>query len=132
MGEYIVQWIWGGYSVNNPTLTRFFCLHFIIPFIIIIISIIHLFFLHEKGSNNSLGLIRNNRKILFNNYFIVKDIIGYIIILTILLFIITYYPYILRDRDNFILANPIVTPEHIQPEWYFYLHMLFFDLSLEN
>ena len=119
LGEYIVQWVWGGYSVNNPTLTRFFCLHFIIPFIILILVITHLFFLHETGSNNPLGIPRNNRKILFISYFIIKDLIGYILTFIGIWFIISYYPYILGDRDNFILANSIVTPEHIQPEWYF-------------
>lgn len=132
LGEYLVQWIWGGYSVSNPTLTRFFCLHFILPFIILLIVIIHLLFLHKKGSNNPLGILRKNRKIIFICYFIIKDLIGYIIILLIILFIINYYPYLLSDNDNFILANAIITPEHIQPEWYFYLHMLFFDLFLEN
>nr|ACT80228.1 cytochrome b [Mayetiola destructor] len=119
LGEYLVQWIWGGYSVNNPTLTRFFCLHFIMPFIILMMVIIHLFFLHEKGSNNPLGMMSNNSKMMFTNYYIIKDLMGYMITFFIIWFIITYYPYILGDSDNFILANPMVTPEHIQPEWYF-------------
>jgi len=75
--------------------------------------------LHETGSNNPLGINRNINKIIFFPYFIIKDLIGYIIILIVLIIIITFNPFILRDRDNFILANPIITPEHIQPEWYF-------------
>lgn len=119
LGNYLVQWIWGGFSVNNPTLTRFFCIHFLLPFIILIITIIHLFFLHLTGSNNPLGINRNIKKISFNPFFSIKDFIGFIFLFIILFFIVSFYPYYLGDRDNFILANPLVTPEHIQPEWYF-------------
>jgi len=121
LGNYLVQWIWGGFSVRNPTLTRFFCIHFILPFIIIAITIIHLFFLHITGSNNPLGINRNINKISFNPFFSIKDLIGFIFLFIILLFIVSFYPYYLGDRDNFILANPLVTPEHIQPEWYFFI-----------
>lgn len=119
LGNYLVQWIWGGFSVRNPTLTRFFCIHFILPFIIIIIVIIHLLFLHKTGSRNPLGINRNIYKLKFNPTFSSKDFIGFSFILLLFIFIINFYPYILGDRDNFILANPIITPEHIQPEWYF-------------
>lgn len=119
LGNYLVQWIWGGFSVRNPTLTRFFCIHFLLPFVIIAITIIHLFFLHITGSNNPLGINRNIKKISFNPFFRIKDLIGFIFLFIILIFIVSFYPYILGDRDNFILANPLVTPEHIQPEWYF-------------
>lgn len=119
LGTFLVQWIWGGFSVRNPTLTRFFCIHFILPFIILIITIFHLFFLHITGSNNPLGINRNINKISFNPYFSIKDTIGFLFLIIILIIIISFYPYILGDRDNFILANPLVTPEHIQPEWYF-------------
>nr|QNV11606.1 cytochrome b [Neomikiella lychnidis] len=119
LGEYLVQWIWGGYSVNNPTLTRFFCLHFILPFMISVMMLIHLFFLHKSGSNNPLGIKSNNNKILFINFYIIKDLMGLMMLFIMMFFIITYYPYILSDSDNFILANSMVTPEHIQPEWYF-------------
>lgn len=119
IGTYLVQWIWGGFSINNPTLTRFFCIHFILPFVIIVLVIIHLFFLHFTGSNNPLGINRNINKISFNPYFSIKDLIRFIFILITLIYIISFYPFLLGDRDNFILANPLVTPEHIQPEWYF-------------
>jgi len=119
LGNYLVQWIWGGFSVNNPTLTRFFCLHFILPFLILILTIIHLFFLHLTGSNNPLGINRNIKKISFNPFYSLKDLIGFLILFIIIFFIISFKPYMLGDRDNFILANPLVTPEHIQPEWYF-------------
>lgn len=89
------------------------------PFIILAITIIHLFFLHLTGSNNPLGINRNIKKISFNPFFSIKDFIGFMFLFIILFFIISFYPYFLGDRDNFILANPLVTPEHIQPEWYF-------------
>jgi len=119
LGNYLVQWIWGGFSINNPTLTRFFCLHFILPFLIAFLTIIHLFFLHITGSRNPLGLNRNLKKISFNPFFSLKDLIGFLSLFLIIIFIISFKPYLLGDRDNFILANPLVTPEHIQPEWYF-------------
>lgn len=119
LGNFLVQWIWGGFSVRNPTLTRFFCIHFILPFIVIFLTIIHLFFLHLTGSNNPLGINRNRKKISFNPFFSLKDLIGFLFLFIILFYIISFKPYFLGDRDNFILANPLVTPEHIQPEWYF-------------
>lgn len=119
IGNIIVTWIWGGFSINNATLNRFFSLHFILPFIILIIVIIHLFFLHITGSSNPLGTNRNLNKIPFHLYFTFKDILGFIFFLLIFTIIILQYPYIFGDPDNFIPANPIVTPIHIQPEWYF-------------
>lgn len=119
IGNTITLWIWGGFSINNATLNRFFSLHFILPFIIIIIVILHLYFLHLTGSNNPLGINSNLNKIPFHIYFTLKDILGFIIYLLIFSIIILQYPYILRDPDNFTPANPIITPPHIQPEWYF-------------
>lgn len=119
MGIDLVQWVWGGAYVRNPTLNRFFVLHFILPFLILALTIIHLFFLHKTGSNNPLGLNRNKNKIPFHPYFSFKDLIGFIFLLNLLIIIIWFWPFILGDPDNFIPANPIVTPIHIQPEWYF-------------
>lgn len=119
LGKILVQWIWGGFSVNNATLTRFFTFHFIFPFIILAIIIIHLLFLHQTGSNNPIGLNSNIDKIPFHPYFTIKDLIGFFIIIIILILLTLINPYILSDPDNFIPANPIVTPPHIQPEWYF-------------
>lgn len=119
LGTEITTWIWGGFSINNATLNRFFSFHFILPFILLILIIIHIFFLHETGSNNPLGLIRNLSKIPFHPYFIFKDLLRLIIISIIFTLIILIYPYNLGDPDNFIPTNPIVTPPHIQPEWYF-------------
>lgn len=119
LGEQIVQWIWGGFAVDNATLNRFFRLHFFLPFIILALIIIHFLFLHQTGSNNPLGLNRNVDKIFFHPYYLLKDILGYLILLTLIIIIVCLFPYNLRDPDNFIPANPLSTPVHIQPEWYF-------------
>lgn len=119
LGTTLVQWLWGGFAVDNATLTRFFTFHFLLPFIVAAATIIHLLFLHQTGSNNPLGLNRNIDKIPFHPYFSFKDIIGFITITFILLIITLHSPYDLGDPDNFIPANPLVTPVHIQPEWYF-------------
>lgn len=119
MGQIIVIWIWGGFSINNATLNRFYSLHFILPFLILIIVIIHLYFLHTTGSSNPLGINSSSYKIPFHIYFSYKDLFGFILFLSIFSIIIFQYPYFFRDPDNFIPANPIITPIHIQPEWYF-------------
>lgn len=119
LGRTIVQWLWGGFAVDNATLSRFFSLHFLLPFIVTALIIIHLLFLHQTGSRNPLGLNRNIDKIPFHPYFSYKDIFGYIIITSILIYLVLRNPYLLGDPDNFIPANPLVTPIHIQPEWYF-------------
>lgn len=119
LGTTIVQWLWGGFAVDNATLNRFFTLHFILPFIISAIVIIHLLLLHQTGSRNPLGINRNIDKIQFHPYFSFKDILGIIVIIIILTIIALMAPFILGDPDNFIPANPLVTPIHIKPEWYF-------------
>nr|YP_010946295.1 cytochrome b [Allacta robusta]WGO57013.1 cytochrome b [Allacta robusta] len=119
MGIELVQWIWGGFAVDNATLNRFFTFHFILPFIIIAMVMIHLMFLHQTGSNNPLGLNSNINKIPFHPYFTIKDLMGFIITLMLMTILIFKDPYILSDPDNFTPANPLITPIHIQPEWYF-------------
>nr|UEK24894.1 cytochrome b [Kolla paulula] len=119
IGTMMVNWIWGGFSVNNATLARFFSLHFMLPFIISMMTIMHLMFLHMTGSNNPIGINSNSDKIPFHPYFSIKDMMGFSIILTMLMLINMMEPYMLSDPDNFIPANPMVTPVHIQPEWYF-------------
>jgi len=119
LGIDLVQWVWGGFAVDNATLTRFFTFHFILPFIVLAITIIHLLFLHETGSNNPIGVNSNVDKIPFHPYFTYKDIFGFIVITIILILLVLINPYLLGDPDNFIPANPLVTPIHIQPEWYF-------------
>nr|QTC30724.1 cytochrome b [Psyttalia humilis] len=119
VGLMLVEWLWGGFSVNNATLNRFYSLHFLLPFILLFMVIIHLMFLHETGSNNPLGLDSNYYKIIFHNYFFLKDILGYMVFIMILMVMVMEVPYILSDPENFIMANSMITPIHIQPEWYF-------------
>nr|NP_795806.1 cytochrome b [Nansenia ardesiaca]BAC58211.1 cytochrome b [Nansenia ardesiaca] len=119
VGEALVQWIWGGFSVDNATLTRFFAFHFLFPFVIIAASILHFLFLHETGSNNPVGINSDADKISFHPYFIYKDILGFAITLIALSSLALFAPNLLGDPDNFTPANPLVTPPHIKPEWYF-------------
>nr|YP_010292335.1 cytochrome b [Epiphora bauhiniae]ULO26060.1 cytochrome b [Epiphora bauhiniae] len=119
LGTMLVNWIWGGFAVDNATLTRFYTFHFLLPFIILMLTMIHLLFLHQTGSNNPLGLNSNMDKIPFHPYFTYKDLIGFLILMMFLLILTLSNPYLLGDPDNFIPANPLVTPIHIQPEWYF-------------
>nr|AQM39900.1 cytochrome b [Diestramima sp. ZJZ-2017] len=119
LGTDLVQWVWGGFAVDNATLTRFFTFHFVLPFIVAALTMIHLLFLHQTGSNNPLGINSDTDKIPFHPYFTFKDIVGFIIMLFLLTILTLMNPYLLGDPDNFIPANPLVTPVHIQPEWYF-------------
>nr|AAR06181.1 cytochrome b [Polyrhachis turneri] len=119
IGNLIVQWVWGGFSINNATLNRFFSLHFLLPFIILFMVLIHLYFLHLTGSSNPLGLNSNLYKIYFHPYFTFKDLFGFMIFIFVFMIINLEYPYMFSDPDNFSPANPMITPIHIQPEWYF-------------
>nr|YP_004347625.1 cytochrome b [Omegophora armilla]BAK10041.1 cytochrome b [Omegophora armilla] len=119
VGNTLVQWVWGGFSVDNATLTRFFAFHFLLPFIIAAVTVVHLIFLHETGSNNPLGLNSDTDKIPFHPYFSYKDLIGFMLLLSMLMILALFSPNYLGDPDNFTPANPLVTPTHIKPEWYF-------------
>nr|QOL00567.1 cytochrome b [Choroedocus violaceipes] len=119
LGTELVQWVWGGFAVDNATLNRFFTFHFVLPFMIAAMATIHLFFLHQTGSNNPLGLNSNIEKIPFHPYFTFKDLITIVLMTSLLIMLCLINPYLLGDPDNFVPANPLVTPVHIQPEWYF-------------
>nr|WEF74859.1 cytochrome b [Papilio xuthus] len=119
LGSMLVNWIWGGFAIDNATLTRFYSFHFLLPFIILMLTMIHLLFLHQTGSNNPLGMNSNLDKIPFHPFFTFKDLIGFILLLFMLSLLTLSNPYLLGDPDNFTPANPLVTPIHIQPEWYF-------------
>lgn len=119
IGNDLVQWIWGGFSVDNATLTRFFAFHFLFPFVIAAATLLHLLFLHETGSNNPLGINSDVDKIPFHPYFSYKDLLGFAIALLALSSLALFSPNLLGDPDNFTPANPLVTPPHIKPEWYF-------------
>nr|APX40393.1 cytochrome b [Cryptocephalus schaefferi] len=118
-GITITQWLWGGFAVDNATLTRFFAFHFMMPFIVAALVMIHLLFLHQSGSSNPLGITLNIDKIPFHPYFTFKDILGIVFVMGLFLTLNLTNPYLLGDPDNFTPANPLVTPVHIQPEWYF-------------
>nr|YP_009685919.1 cytochrome b [Epiplatys grahami]QDW10683.1 cytochrome b [Epiplatys grahami] len=119
VGNELVQWIWGGFSVDNATLTRFFAFHFLFPFVIAAMTMVHLVFLHETGSNNPIGVNSDADKISFHPYFSYKDLLGFAILLILLTSLSLFSPNLLGDPENFTPANPLVTPPHIKPEWYF-------------
>lgn len=119
IGKILVEWIWGGFAVDNATLNRFFAIHFILPFVITAIVFIHLLFLHQTGSRNPLGINSDSDRLPFHNYYSIKDILGILITLGTFFTITIYLPTLLTDPENYLIANPLVTPIHIKPEWYF-------------
>nr|YP_010470376.1 apocytochrome b [Symbiochloris sp. SG-2018]UVF37864.1 apocytochrome b [Symbiochloris sp. SG-2018] len=119
VGDSIVIWLWGGFSVDNATLNRFFSLHYLLPFIISGASIVHIAALHQYGSNNPLGVNSTVDKISFYPYFVVKDLVGWVCFAAFFSMFVFFYPNMLGHPDNYIPANPMSTPAHIQPEWYF-------------
>nr|ASV70522.1 cytochrome b [Mephitis macroura] len=119
IGTSLVEWIWGGFSVDKATLTRFFAFHFILPFIISALAVVHLLFLHETGSNNPSGMVSDADKIPFHPYYTIKDILGVLLLILMLLTLVLFSPDMLGDPDNYTPANPLNTPPHIKPEWYF-------------
>ena len=119
VGSTLVSWLWGGFAVENPTLTRFFTFHFLLPFLVRALTLIHIFFLHQTGSNNPLGVSSSCDMVPFHCYYTRKDAFGFSVLLVLLLYLVLFDPQLLSEPDNFIPANPIVTPPHIVPEWYF-------------
>nr|YP_009992036.1 cytochrome b [Rhipicephalus decoloratus]QNN85507.1 cytochrome b [Rhipicephalus decoloratus] len=119
IGNSITYWIWGGFSVDNNTLIRFFTLHFLLPFILLMLALTHIMLIHEKGSSNPLGVSMNMDKIPFHPYFTIKDLLGIFLIIMLFSYTIIINPYGFMDAENFNIANPMITPPHIQPEWYF-------------
>nr|AXS65086.1 cytochrome b [Elateroidea sp. 2 KM-2017] len=119
LGNSILLWMWGGFNLNNLTLNRMFTMHFIFPFILLIMTMMHIMFIHEKGSLNPLGTNSNIDKIPFHIYFTIKDLLSMTLFLMMMFTTIMIWPYKLSDPENFIPANPLKTPPHIKPEWYF-------------
>lgn len=119
VGPSIVDWLWGGFSVSQPTLNRFFSLHFLFPFVIAGLAGLHLVLLHQAGSSNPLGVYTVSENIAFYPYLYIKDLYGFFLLMFGYMFIVMYYPNVLGHADNYILANSMSTPAHIVPEWYF-------------
>jgi len=120
IGKIILLWVWGGFAINNATLTRFFIIHMVLPFLIIGLVGFHIVLLHEKGSTSPLGFFFTTEKVGFFPYFIYKDLFGYLIFFIILGLFIFFNPnFLVGHPDNYIAANSLVTPLHIVPEWYF-------------
>src|SRR3954469_12273357 len=120
VGESVVTWLWGGFSVDNPTLNRFYALHYLLPFIIVAVVFLHILALHQFGSNNPVGIdVTKKDKIPFHPYYTVKDSFGMAIFLIVYGFFVFYAPNALGDPENYVVANPLSTPAHIVPEWYF-------------
>nr|YP_011004222.1 cytochrome b [Elthusa poutassouiensis]WPS93557.1 cytochrome b [Elthusa poutassouiensis] len=119
VGVDLVSWLWGGFSISGVTLTRFFVFHFLVPFVIVGMVIVHIIYLHESGSNNPVGLSSDLSKIPFHPYYSMKDVVGFIVGGFFLLVIVLVDPYILGDPENFNFADALKTPNHIQPEWYY-------------
>lgn len=119
IGESIVYWLWGGFSVDNATLNRFFSIHYLLPFIISALSLVHLFLLHISSSGNPLGINSKIDSLPFYLYSYIKDVYSVILFFLILVIFVFFFPNLLGHSDNYIEANPMVTPTHIVPEWYF-------------
>nr|AIR93218.1 cytochrome b [Pomatorhinus ruficollis] len=119
IGQTLVEWAWGGFSVDNPTLTRFFAIHFLLPFVIAGLTLVHITLLHDTGSNNPLGIPSDCDKIPFHPYYTIKDVLGFALMFIPLATLALFAPNLLGDPENFTPANPLATPPHIKPEWYF-------------
>jgi len=131
IGDIIVTWVWGGYGVGNPTITRFFTLHYLLPFIVAVLVLAHLIILHHYTSSNPLGL-DSDLKLAFHHAYVIKDFFMFALIFYIFVIFSIQYGYSFIDPENWIEADPLVTPKHIQPEWYFCSLMRFFVLSPTN
>lgn len=119
IGQTLVEWVWGGFAVDTPTLNRFFSFHFILPFLLLGLCGAHIIFLHQTGSNNPVGINSDCDRVPFHPYYSTKDLLGYSIASLLFLALVLYAPNLFTDPENFLNANPLLTPIHIQPEWYF-------------
>jgi ubiquinol-cytochrome c reductase cytochrome b subunit len=119
VGQTIVDWLWGGFTINNATLNRFFSLHFFVPFVVAGVSALHIALLHKDGSTNPLGVDSGVDKVPFYPYFFVKDLFALVCFLLFFGIFVFYFPNALGHPDNYIPADPMQTPAHIVPEWYF-------------
>jgi len=118
-GGVLVIWVWGGYAVGGPTLSRFYMLHFLLPFVVAGLLVLHLVLLHSSGTKGPLGVEPYVDKVSFSPTFALKDLLGILLLLGGLVFVCMYFPSVFIDAENFVMANQLVTPAHIKPEWYF-------------
>nr|YP_009499361.1 cytochrome b [Scutopus robustus]AWL21420.1 cytochrome b [Scutopus robustus] len=119
VGGELVEWLWGGYSVGGPTLTRFYSLHFLTPFVMVAMVGVHVLYLHQEGSNNPLGVNKDKDKIPFHPFYSSKDVLGFFLMSLLACILVIFHPFLLVEVANSMEANVLVTPSHIQPEWYF-------------
>nr|AFQ96968.1 cytochrome b [Macrotrachela quadricornifera]AFQ96969.1 cytochrome b [Macrotrachela quadricornifera]AFQ96970.1 cytochrome b [Macrotrachela quadricornifera] len=119
VGGAVLEWVWGGFSVGGPTLSRFFILHYILPFVILVLSLVHLMFLHVNGSSNSLGVTSINDKVEFHWFYLLKDLVSFLILMLFFSLLLLLMPFVFMDSENFLFVDIMKTPEHIKPEWYF-------------
>ena len=119
IGGSVLEWVWGGFSVGGPTLSRFFILHYIFPFVILVLRLVHLMFLHENGRSNSLGVSSINDKVEFHWFYLLKDIVSFLLLMLFFVLILLLIPFVFMDSENFLFVDIMKTPEHIKPEWYF-------------
>jgi quinol-cytochrome oxidoreductase complex cytochrome b subunit len=115
----LVVMLWGGYAVDNATLNRFFSLHYLLPFVLLGMVLLHVLFLHDKGSSNPMGVTVSIDKVMFNPYYTIKDVYSLLLLGCVFVYFVFFNPNVLGHTDNYIMANAIVTPAHIVPEWYF-------------
>jgi quinol-cytochrome oxidoreductase complex cytochrome b subunit len=118
-GQLIAEWIWGGYVIKEPTLRRFFVIHYLLPFIIAAFSLVHLALLHKEGSNNPIGSDFDGDNVPFYPYFVLKDLFAFSVFLAVFGYFLFFNPEYLNHPDNYVRANPLKTPLHVVPEWYF-------------
>jgi ubiquinol-cytochrome c reductase cytochrome b subunit len=118
IGVDFVEFVWGGFSVANATLNRFFSLHYLLPFVLVALVVLHFLTLHEHGSSNPLGISGNIDRWAMHPYFTFKDLVTVFLFLLVLSIIVFYYPNLMGHSDNYIPANPMSTPASIVPEWY--------------
>lgn len=119
LGQQMVVWVWGGFSVGGPTLRRFYMLHFLLPFVIAGLLVLHLVLLHSNGTKSPMGVEGYVDKVSFSPLFGLKDLLGVLLVMFGLVVVCSYFPISFMDAENFIPANQLVTPAHIKPEWYF-------------
>lgn len=119
IGGALLEWVWGGFRVGAPTLSRFFILHYLFPFVILLLRLLHLVFLHVNGRRNSLGVTSINDKVEFHWFYLLKDLVSFLFLILFFILLLLLTPFIFIDSENFLFVDIIKTPEHIKPEWYF-------------